>query len=256
MSTFNDSIYEPSTKRSRSSNGRESATPSATTSASSSDVFTTEHKVDSKRRGKLLYNQGQFNGCVVWLTGLSGAGKSTISMAVEEELVSRGIHCYCLDGDNLRNGLCKDLGTIATKFSQKPLFVHDFFPFPGFSEADREENIRRAAETAQLFGDCGFIVLCSFVSPFEKDRRNARNLATKKGLKFFEVHVSTPIEECQRRDTKGLYARAMKGEIKNFTGVQQKYEAPTSPELALNTVNRSVDACVEDVVNLLKNGVS
>ena len=120
MSTFNDSIYEPSTKRSRSSNGRESATPSATTSASSSDVFTTEHKVDSKRRGKLLYNQGQFNGCVVWLTGLSGAGKSTISMAVEEELVSRGIHCYCLDGDNLRNGLCKDLGTIPTKFSQKP----------------------------------------------------------------------------------------------------------------------------------------
>ena len=162
-------------------------------------------------------------------------------MGVEDELVSRGIACYCLDGDNLRAGLCKGLG---------------------FSLEDRKENIRRAIEAAKLQADGGTIVLCSLVSPMEEDRQNARQIATNANLPFFEVHVNTSIEDCIKRDPKKLYKKALAGEIKNFTGVGQSYEVPENPELSLSTVDpilgtpRAVEACVGEVIKLLKDEVS
>ena len=176
-----------------------------------------------------------------FVVGLSASGKSTISMGVEDELVSRGIACYCLDGDNLRAGLCKGLG---------------------FSLEDRKENIRRAIEAAKLQADGGTIVLCSLVSPMEEDRQNARQIATNANLPFFEVHVNTSIEDCIKRDPKKLYKKALAGEIKNFTGVGQSYEVPENPELSLSTVDpilgtpRAVEACVGEVIKLLKDEVS
>jgi len=203
-----------------------------------SNISVVEHNVNRQRRGKTLDSSGRFRGCIVWFTGLSASGKSTISMGVEDELVSRGIACYCLDGDNLRAGLCKGLG---------------------FSLEDRKENIRRAIEAAKLQADGGTIVLCSLVSPMEEDRQNARQIATNANLPFFEVHVNTSIEDCIKRDPKKLYKKALAGEIKNFTGVGQSYEVPENPELSLSTVDpilgtpRAVEACVGEVIKLLKD---
>ena len=147
---------------------------------------------------------------VLWFTGLSGAGKSTIANLVEAGLHARGVHTIMLDGDNVRHGLNKDLG---------------------FTETDRVENIRRIGEVAKLMTDAGLIVLCSFISPFRAERRMVRDLLDDG--EFVEVYVDTPIEECIKRDPKGLYRRAMAGEIKNFTGVDQAYEVPENPELRL-----------------------
>ena len=144
------------------------------------NVFLQEHTVTRDSRGMVLGSG--FRGCTVWFTGLSGAGKTTISFALEEYLVSRGISAYGLDGDNIRTGLNKNLG---------------------FSPEDREENIRRVAEVGKLFADSGNIALCAFVSPYKQDREMARNLHNEAGLPFFEVYVDTPIEECEIRDTKG-----------------------------------------------------
>ena len=144
------------------------------------NVFHQEHKVTRDRRGALTGSG--FRGCTVWFTGLSGAGKTTISFALEEFLVSRGISAYSLDGDNIRTGLNKNLG---------------------FSPSDREENIRRVAEVGKLFADSGSVALCAFVSPYRKDRELARSLHQEAGLPFFEVYVNTPLEECENRDTKG-----------------------------------------------------
>lgn len=199
--------------------------------SSSSNVFTAEHKVSRQKRGKTLDSGGKFRGCIVWFTGLSGAGKSTVAMGLEEILVSRGILCYCLDGDNMRAGLCKGLG---------------------FSPEDRRENIRRTVEVSKLLADSGQVVLCSLVSPFREDRQTARSIARHAKLPFLEVFVNTPLEECEKRDTKGLYKRARAGEIKGFTGIDQAYEKPEDPELSLYTVGRSVDETVQDVVNLLE----
>jgi bifunctional enzyme CysN/CysC len=159
---------------------------------------------------------------VFWFTGLSGSGKSTLANLLEKKLHAAGRHTYILDGDNVRHGLNRDLG---------------------FTDADRVENIRRVAEVARLMTDAGLIVLVSFISPFSAERRMARELMPEG--EFVEVFVDTPFEECARRDTKGLYARALKGEIKNFTGVDSPYEAPENPEIHLRTLGRSTEEMVE-----------
>lgn len=159
---------------------------------------------------------------IVWFTGLSGSGKSTIANIVEKRLHSRGKHTYILDGDNIRHGLNRDLG---------------------FTEEDRVENIRRVGEVAKLMADAGLIVLVSFISPFKAERQTVRDLMPKG--EFIEVFVDTPFEDCAARDPKGLYAKALRGEIKNFTGLDSPYEAPENPEIHLTTVGK-------DVVNLAK----
>ncbi len=170
--------------------------------------------------------------CVLWFTGLSGAGKSTIANLVEKRLHDMGRHTYTLDGDNVRHGLNKDLG---------------------FTDADRVENIRRVAETSKLMVDAGLIVLVSFISPFQSERRMARE-ALEDG-EFIEVFVSTPLAVCEKRDVKGLYAKARRGEIKNFTGIDSDYEAPEKPELTLDTSKvTAADAATAIVEYLRKNG--
>ena len=155
------------------------------------NVFAQQHSVNRNQRGAVMGSG--FHGCTIWFTGLSGAGKTTISFAVERYLVSRGIPAYGLDGDNIRTGLNKNLG---------------------FAPEDREENIRRVSEVSKLFADSGVISLCSFVSPFRKDRDLARQIHEQAGLKFFEIFVNTPLEECEKRDVKGLYKKARAGIIK------------------------------------------
>ena len=167
---------------------------------------------------------------VLWFTGLSGSGKSTIANLLEKKLHATGRHTYLLDGDNVRHGLNRDLG---------------------FTDADRVENIRRVAEVAKLMADAGLIVIVSFISPFKAERRMARELMV--GGEFVEVFVDTPFEECARRDPKGLYARALKGEIKNFTGVDSPYEAPENPEVRLKTLGRTPEDMVEVVEQWLVN---
>jgi adenylylsulfate kinase len=160
----------------------------------------------------------------VWFTGLSGSGKSTLAFAVERALVADGIAAYVLDGDNLRLGLNQDLG---------------------FSAEDRRENIRRVGEVSRLMYDAGLVVLTAFISPYRADRRRVRELHPPGG--FVEVHVDTPIEVCESRDVKGLYARARAGELPDFSGVSAPYEAPSNPELRLDTSRLDLPACVAAV---------
>lgn len=165
----------------------------------------------------------------IWFTGLSGAGKTTIANLLEKTLLERGIHTYLLDGDNLRHGLNKDLG---------------------FSDADRTENIRRVAEVARLMLDAGLIVITSFISPFESDRQMARGLFSQ--CDFVEVFVKTPFGVCELRDPKGLYAKARKGELKGFTGIDSPYEAPKNPELSVDTELLSPKEAVEMIMDYLE----
>lgn len=171
-------------------------------------------------------------GCTLWFTGLSGSGKSTIASALEAELVRRGVFAYRLDGDNIRHGLNANLG---------------------FSAADREENIRRIGEVAKLFADAGVITITSFISPYRADRARVRALHEAAGLPFLEVFVNTPIEVCEARDPKGLYRKARAGEIKGFTGIDDPYEAPHSPEIDLLTANQSVEASVHALIAALRD---
>jgi bifunctional enzyme CysN/CysC len=168
-------------------------------------------------------------GKVVWFTGLSGSGKSTLANALEVELHRRGLRTYLLDGDNVRHGLNKDLG---------------------FTEADRVENIRRVAEVAKLMLDAGLIVLVSFISPFRAERQMARALFGEG--EFLEVYVDTPLEECERRDVKGLYAKARRGELKNFTGIDSPYEPPEAPEVHLRTTELTLEECVDRILSHLE----
>jgi adenylylsulfate kinase len=166
---------------------------------------------------------------ILWFTGLSGAGKSTLANAVNSALFEQGLACYVLDGDNIRHGLCSDLG---------------------FSDAAREENIRRIGEVAKLFLDAGVVVLTAFVSPFRADRDRARALV--EAGDFIEIHCAADLGVCEERDTKGLYAKARAGEIKEFTGISSPYEEPEVPELRIDTGSQSLDACVEQVLNHLQ----
>uniref|UniRef100_A0A8C2J5V6 3'-phosphoadenosine 5'-phosphosulfate synthase 2b n=1 Tax=Cyprinus carpio TaxID=7962 RepID=A0A8C2J5V6_CYPCA len=199
--------------------------------ASTTNVVYQAHHVSRSKRGQVVGTRGGFRGCTVWLTGLSGAGKTTIGFALEEYLVSHAIPCYSLDGDNIRHGLNKNLGFTAT---------------------DREENIRRIAEVAKLFADAGLVCITSFISPFTKDRNDARKILESAGLPFFEVFVNAPLEVCESRDVKGLYKKARAGEIKGFTGIDSDYEKPEAPELVLKTGELTVNDCIQQLVDLLK----
>lgn len=165
---------------------------------------------------------------VIWLTGLSGAGKSTIANALEQALVAKGRHTFLLDGDNLRMGLCKDLG---------------------FEDADRVENIRRVAEVSKLLIDAGLIVITAFISPFHRDRAMAREVIGSDV--FVEVFIDTSLEECERRDPKGLYCKARAGQIKNFTGIDSAYEIPVKPNIRIHTVEEDLAVSVERVLAYL-----
>lgn len=187
-------------------------------------------------------------GATVWFTGLSASGKSTIASALERTLVERGVHCYRLDGDNIRLGLNKGLG---------------------FSAEDRSENIRRIGEVARLFADSGCVALTSFISPYRRDRAMCRAMHARVDgssgasvqsagqantpIPFFEVFVDTPIEVCESRDPKGLYKKARAGELRGFTGIDDPYEAPESPDLVLRTAEMSVSACVERCLQMLSD---
>ena len=164
--------------------------------------------------------------CCFWFTGLSGSGKSTIANALESRLLKEGRHTYLLDGDNLRHGLNKDLG---------------------FSEKDRIENLRRVAEVAKLMVDAGLIVIASFISPYAKERNLARSLFDDG--EFCEVYIDTPLDICETRDVKGLYAKARKGEISDFTGIDSPYESPESPDVHIHTLTSSVDNAVDQILS-------
>lgn len=191
-----------------------------------------EGHVTREERAALLRQKG----CTLWFTGLSGSGKSTFAYTLEHALVQRGRLAYVLDGDNIRHGLNKNLG---------------------FSAADREENIRRIGEVAKLFADCGAIAMTSFISPYRKDRDTVRALHAAGNLPFIEIHVNTPIETCEQRDPKGLYKKARAGELKNFTGIDDPYEAPANPELVLDAAKVSPqDGAAILLDYLAKQGIS
>ncbi len=173
--------------------------------------------------------QAQHKSVILWFTGLSGAGKSTLAHAVEKALFDLGCRTFVFDGDNVRHGLCSDLG---------------------FNEADRQENIRRIGEMSQLFLQAGVIALTAFISPFLADRNRVRHLVATGD--FIEIYCNAGIEICEARDVKGLYAKARKGDINNFTGISSPYEAPISPELTLDTANISLEDCVIKIIDYLK----
>lgn len=184
-----------------------------------------EKMLQRKDREALLKQKG----IMIWFTGLSGSGKSTLAIALEGELYKQGILCRILDGDNIRSGINNNLG---------------------FSEADRTENIRRIAEVSKLFVDCGIVTIAAFISPTHAIRRMASEIIGEDD--FLEVYVSTPIEECERRDVKGLYAKARRGEIKEFTGISSPFEAPEHPFISIDTSRQSLS----DSVKVLLEAVS
>jgi adenylylsulfate kinase len=169
---------------------------------------------------------------VVWMTGLSGSGKSTVANYLEQLLAEKKIRSYILDGDNTRLGINKDLD---------------------FSDAGREENIRRVAELSKLMADAGILVITSFISPFGKDRKSARAIIGDEN--FVEIYVECPLEVCEARDVKGLYAKARKGEIKNFTGISSAFEAPENPEIIINTSIETPEKCAEHILEAILNKI-
>ena len=195
-------------------------------SAHKSDNITwTRGKITAEDRAR----QNQHSGCVVWLTGLSAAGKSTIAAELERVLFSQGKHAFVLDGDNMRHGLCSDLA---------------------FSPEDRKENIRRIGEVAKLFAEAGFVCITAFISPYRSDRDLARSIAPTG--KFIEVYLDVPVDVCAQRDPKGLYAKARAGKIQNFTGISAPYEPPLQAELELRTDRLNVADCVAAIQERLK----
>jgi len=180
-----------------------------------------------KAERNVIKNHDSF---LLWFTGLSGSGKSTVANAVEKALVDKGIHTYTLDGDNVRKGLNNNLS---------------------FSPEDRTENIRRIAEVAHLMVDAGLVVLAAFVSPYEKDRDGIMQIVGDEN--YIEIFVNTPIEECERRDVKGLYAKARAGEIQNFTGINAPFEAPTDPHIEIDTSKLTVEEAVTVIIKHIEN---
>jgi adenylylsulfate kinase len=193
--------------------------------SNSKNIVWSESDISPEEREQFLKQKG----CVVWLTGLSGSGKSTIAKELEKRLFSMGKIAYILDGDNIRSGLCSDLG---------------------FSIEDRSENMRRIGETAALFAHAGIIAITAFISPFLKERETARSLLQEG--RFFEVFLDTPLKTCEERDPKGLYKKARSGEIPSFTGIDSPYEKPVDPELTIKTENENVSSAVEAIINLLR----
>ncbi|GGC73079.1 adenylyl-sulfate kinase [Marinobacter halophilus] len=183
-----------------------------------------DHKITRAERSS---NKNQ-KPCLLWFTGLSGSGKSTIANALDVALHERGYHTFLLDGDNVRHGLCNDLG---------------------FSDNDRVENIRRVGEVCKLFADAGLIVMSAFISPFTSDRRMVRKLFP--AGEFIEVFMDAPLETCESRDPKGLYKKARAGEIKHFTGIDSPYEVPSHPEIRLDTSQNTVEECIDSLIAYL-----
>lgn len=190
------------------------------------NIFRQDYQITKEKRNKL----NNHNSFLIWFTGLSGSGKSTIANALELKLHQQGIHTYTLDGDNIRKGINKDLN---------------------FSAEDRTENIRRIAEISNLFIDAGVIVLSAFVSPYRKDRNNIKN--TVGSSNFVEVFVNTSVEECERRDVKGLYKKARLGKITNFTGISAPYEEPINPDIVIKTEELSIDEAVEKIIKIISD---
>ena len=194
------------------------------TTGKSSNVVWHQSTVSRKRREE----KNQHKSVVLWFTGLSGSGKSTLAHAVEEKLYRLGLNTFVLDGDNVRHGLNKDLG---------------------FNNLDRKENIRRISEAAKLMLEAGVITLTAFISPFKEEREMARSLMPHGD--FIEIHCYCPLEICEKRDVKGLYKRARKGEIKDFTGISSPYEAPVKPELKVDTNALTLEEAAQQVITLL-----
>ena len=186
------------------------------------------HNTTVTKQDRQQLNQHQ--SFVLWFTGLSGSGKSTIANAVDLELYELGKRSFILDGDNVRHGLNKGLG---------------------FSKEDRNENLRRVGEVSKLFVESGHIIITAFISPYKEDRSNVRNLFSNE--EFIEIFIDCPLHVCERRDPKGLYSKARKGEIKNFTGIDAPYYPPTNPELVIDTVKYSVDDAKNLIINYLQN---
>ena len=184
-----------------------------------------EHKVKRSDREKLKNQRG----CVLWFTGLSGCGKSTIANLLEERLNEKGRHTYLLDGDNIRHGLSKGLG---------------------FSEEDRLENIKRVAETAKLFVDAGIIVIASFISPLKKHRQAAKEIIGYGD--FVEIFIDTPFHECVKRDVKGWYKKALNGEIESYTGVDSPYEKPEKPDVHIKTCAININEGIANIISILR----
>lgn len=189
------------------------------------NIFWHESIVKKEDREKYLNHKG----VIIWLTGLSGSGKSTVAHELEYQLWQRGVHSYVLDGDNIRHGLNKDLG---------------------FSPEDRTENIRRIGEVAKLFADAGVVAITAFISPYRKDRDAVRNLVNDG--EFIEVYVKCPIDVCEQRDPKGLYKKAKAGEIKEFTGISAPYEEPINPEIVIDTSELDVEQSVNKILSYLR----
>ena len=189
------------------------------------NLYWHKHSVTTKERWKSY----GYKSCVIWFTGLSAAGKSTLANVLSKELHIMEVKNYVLDGDNIRHGLNKNLG-----------FSHD----------DRKENIRRIGEVAKLFVDAGLIAMAAFISPYREDRSNVRRLLGNG--QFIEVFVKCPVSECERRDPKGIYKRAKAGEIKEFTGVSAPYEEPENPEIILKTDEMSLEKCIKTLLNYLR----
>jgi adenylylsulfate kinase len=192
--------------------------------AATSNIVWQKPQVTRQMRETNLHQKGQ----VFWLTGFSGAGKSTLASAFENRLSEQGLATFLLDGDNVRHGLCRDLG---------------------MSDADRQENVRRVGEVARLMTDAGLIVICALISPFRADRAQVRALLPAD--RFFEVHVATPLAVCEQRDPKGLYKKARLGVIKDFTGLDSPYEAPLAPDLLLGLEDEPMQLAVERLMALL-----
>jgi len=192
----------------------------------STNIVWHESQVSREFRQQIFNQQGS----TLWFTGLSGSGKSTLAFTLEHKLVSAKFKSYVLDGDNIRHGLNNNLG---------------------FSDADREENIRRVGEVSKLFADAGLIVLSSFISPFKKDRELVRKIHEDAGLNFIEVYIDTPLAVCEKRDPKQLYVKARRGEIPNFTGISSPYEVPDNAEIIIPVSNRP-EQSAEQILDYLK----
>lgn len=189
------------------------------------NIFNYQTSISREDREKIKNNVGK----VLFFTGLSGAGKSTLANALEKELNKKGYHTYLLDGDNIRKGLCSDLG---------------------FSEKDRKENIRRIAEIAKLFCDAGIFVITAFISPIKKDRKMAKYIIGEDD--FIEIYCECSLDECINRDVKGLYKKALNGEIKEFTGISSPYEEPSQPYIKINTEEDTLEECIEYLIEKVK----